>query len=64
MESASEPGHIMLSEQFFRQIQQQLESNKFKVTCQKKEIKGKGCNYCYLVKIKTKLSSHSQTHAQ
>jgi class 3 adenylate cyclase len=50
MESSSEPGHIMLSEPFFKCIQRQLEINKFKVTCQNKMIKGKGPQECYLVR--------------
>lgn len=57
MESSSEPGHILLSEPFYKCIQEQLEINKFKVTCHQKMIKGKGYQTCYLVKIKKKLSN-------
>ena len=57
MESASKPGHIMLSEPFYRQIQEQLEENRFRVTCQKRQIKGKGNHECYLVKISRKFSN-------
>ena len=57
MESSSEPGHILLSEPFYKCIQEQLDNDKFKVTSQKKIIKGKGCQTCYLVKINKKLSN-------